>query len=99
MIATLYARFRGSVGFLYALCALIFAAVFCHRFLGYDPDWGLTNLCLSMEASVSVALLIMQEDRQRAAEERQQEKMLHLMEAQAASNEMLLMLARKHDHE
>lgn len=77
-----YAKFRGSTGFLYFLCGSIAGAALAHRFLGFDPDWGITNLSLSMEASISVALLIMANEKQEAAQRRQLEYMLHLLESQ-----------------
>lgn len=53
-----YRRFRGGWWFLAVLSALIGAAMGAHAWLGYDPDFTITNLCLSIEASVSVALLL-----------------------------------------
>lgn len=45
------------------------------------PDFGRLNLFLSSEASLSVALLIMANEKQDAAQQKQSEYMLHIMEA------------------
>lgn len=76
-----YARFRGSAWFLLALCFAITLALAAHRWFAFDPGYGIINLCLSIEASVSVALLIMANERQEAAEEKRLRYMLHLLEA------------------
>lgn len=80
-LAEAYSRFRGSRTFLLALCGAIAASVTAHNLLGFDHDWGITNLSLSMEASISVALLIMGNEKQEAAQRKQLTYMLHLMES------------------
>lgn len=83
--ALLYARFRGSMFFVWALG--LFCAVWItwntRSFLPHFDDQGfpLLTLILSIEASLSVALLIMDTARQEARDRRQQKYMLDLMES------------------
>lgn len=86
-LARSYARFRGTTRFLYLLVACLIGIVLAHDLFGFDPDWGITNLALSMEASVSVALLIMAEDKQDAARRKQLEYMLNIMNAMISEAE------------
>jgi hypothetical protein len=82
-IAVHYKRLRARY-FLAVLALAISAALFCHRLFGFDPDWGVTNLALSIEASVAMSLFMMLADEQEAAQRKQLEYLLHLMEAQHA---------------
>lgn len=79
--ARAYARFRGSRNFLLGLAAFIAAGLAAHFVLGWDADFGALNLLLSMEASLSVALLMMWNERQDEAEAKRLEYLVHLMEA------------------
>ncbi len=54
-----YKWFRSPRRFLKFLIAFIGASVVFHRSVGYDPDWGVTNLSLSIEASVASAGIIL----------------------------------------
>ncbi len=84
-IAGAYARFRGSRLFLIVLTAVILFWVIWNSIPGlphFDGDgFGRLNLLLSSEASISVALLIMANDKQDHAQSVQQKYMLHLLEA------------------
>lgn len=95
MLARMYARFRGSEWFLYTLCLAIAAVVFAHFAYGYDPDWGASNIDLSVESSISVALLMMAAEKQQRAEARRLEHMLHLLQAQTAALGALQALLEK----
>lgn len=80
-LALAYARFRGSFAFVGVLALLMAAALLLHWLFGFDPDWGITNLSLSTEASISVALLIMDTAKQEALQRKQLQYMLTIMEA------------------
>jgi hypothetical protein len=54
----LYARFRISPAFLLILLAFTVASISFHLVLGYDEDWTITNLVLSLEASLSVCIFM-----------------------------------------
>ena len=54
-----YRWFRSPRRFLKILVAFIGASITFHRVAGYDPDWGITNLSLSVEASVASAGIIL----------------------------------------
>lgn len=81
MLASAYAKFRGSAAFLFILVLYIGAWVTAHLISGFDPDWGLLNLTLSIEASVSVAILIMDADKYERVQRKQLHYMQHLLEA------------------
>jgi len=53
----LYLRFRSPKVFVVALCTFIVTMLTLHFGLGYDADWGGTNLTLSIEASVASAVI------------------------------------------
>lgn len=88
-----YAKFRGGRAFLIALCGVL---VFWFTwntlpFLPhFDPNWSLLNVFLSVEASLSVALLIMANEKIEHERIQQDKYMLALLEAQAATAQMLL---------
>lgn len=53
----MYLRFRSPRTFLIALATFISSVFVLHYMRGYDPDWGGTNLTLSIEASVASAVI------------------------------------------
>lgn len=87
MLASVYARFRASTAFLVVLVLFVAAWIAAHLLWGFDSDWGLLNLILSIEASISVALIIMANDRQETIEKKQLAYMQHLMEGMLRSLE------------
>lgn len=54
-----YLTIRNPRNFLILLCVYIVASLAAHFVLGYDGDFGLTNLVLSLEASTAGAVLMM----------------------------------------
>lgn len=94
--AGLYAKFRGSALFLVALAMTIGFWITWNVFPGlphFDgPDFGRLNLVLSTEASLSVALLIMANDKQDVQQRKQLRYMLTTLEAMRA---MLTKLAHE----
>lgn len=82
--ANLYARFRGSTAFLAALAATITVWIGWNEMPGLphfdDPEFGRLNLLLSTEASLSVALLIMANDKQNRAQQEILRQLLRLTE-------------------
>lgn len=77
----LYLRFRGSNAFLWFLAVYIGAWIVAHHVTGFDPDFAILNLTLSCEASLSVALLMVDAAKADKARNKQLEYMLHTMEA------------------
>jgi uncharacterized membrane protein len=62
-LARWYAKFRGSATFLWGLCGFVlFWLIVIHGFLGYDKDFGIINLLLSSEASISLAFFAMMQE-------------------------------------
>lgn len=57
MLKRLYLRFRSPKIFLIALTTFIISSLYMHYSRHYDPDWGGTNLSLSIEASVASAVI------------------------------------------
>lgn len=58
----LYVAARNPKYFLWLLAAYITASLYAHARLGYDGDFGLTNLILSIEASSAGAVLMVVAD-------------------------------------
>lgn len=54
----IYIAIRNPKYFLWLLCAFITCSLYSHLRLGYDSDFGLTNLILSIEASTAGAVLM-----------------------------------------
>lgn len=57
-LKTGFLKFRRGSGFLLTLCALLAADALAHWLVGFDPDFAITNVCLSVEASVATCLLL-----------------------------------------
>lgn len=76
-----YSKFRGSKFFLYLLCGVIAVWITSNELLHFDEGYGRLNLALSSEASISVALLIMAQERQDALQRQQLRYIQHLLEA------------------
>lgn len=83
--ASRYARFRGSAWFVLFMCVFL-AGWFVAEWIdpAFDRGFGILNVILSSEASLSVALLIMANERQDALQRKQVEYLLHLIEANHA---------------
>jgi uncharacterized membrane protein len=58
-ILRVYLTVRNPRNFLILLCAYIVGSLTAHFGFGYDGDFGLTNLVLSLEASTAGAVLMM----------------------------------------
>lgn len=86
-LASVYARYRGSPWFV-LLLAVFLAFWFVAEWIdpSFDHGFGVLNVILSSEASLSVALLIMATEKQDAIQRKQLEYMLHMMEALRDAN-------------
>lgn len=82
-LADLYARFRGSALFMLLLCGFVSAWVSGHIVFNIDPTWGMLNLCLSIEASISVAMLMIANEKQDRLQGMQEEWHRHQQEMHA----------------
>src|SRR5260370_38158152 len=65
-IAKTYAAARGSQWFLVGLVLLVLVWLTFSFITGFDKDHGLINLCLSAEASISLAFFALLNDQQDA---------------------------------
>lgn len=87
-LAAAYARWRGSAWFVLFLCLFLtgwFAVNLIPGLPHFDrPGYGVLNVILSSEASLSVALLIMASERNDEIQRRQLKYLLDLMEANHA---------------
>lgn len=63
-LARSYAKLRGSPIFVLGLMLFVASWLVLHYFTHFDSDFGALNLCLSTEASVSLAFFTMMGDRQ-----------------------------------
>lgn len=85
-LASVYARYRGSPWFV-LLLAVFLAFWFVAEWIdpSFDHGFGILNVILSGEASLSVALLIMATEKQDEVQRRQLKYMLTIMEATHAA--------------
>lgn len=83
-LAGAYRRARGSVGFVVGVVTFCVVWVALNCATGFDPNWGIYNVVLSTEASVSTALLLMYFEKQDAASRELLESLKRLGEAQLA---------------
>lgn len=102
-LAAGYARFRGSRLFLLALAGFTFAWIVWNLTPGipHFDDAGFTrlNVFLSVEASVSVAMLLMATEKQDAMQRRQLLYMLAVMESVRDSLKASENAAARADHD
>lgn len=69
-ISRAYQRFRDPGNFLRIVLLFISGSLALHFAVHYDPEWGATNLILSIEATVaSAALMLLARENQRRNEE------------------------------
>lgn len=80
-IASWYAAFRGSPAFIILLLSLESCWMLAHALFGFDSDWGMLNLFLSTEASITTALLIIDLRKAEMMQSTHLKYMLHLLEA------------------
>ena len=62
-ILRVYLAFRDPKVFLVILGLFIVSSITAHLFMHWDVDWGITNMTLSIEASVAGAVLMMVAER------------------------------------
>lgn len=55
----LYLTIRKPRNFLKLLCLFIAASLTFHFAFSYDPEWGMTNMMLSIEATIAGAVMLM----------------------------------------
>lgn len=88
-----YMTFRDPKFFLIVLVLYIVGALLAHSQLNWDPEFGLTNLLLSIEASTASAVLMMVAERTAATQDEmakvQREQLAQLL-AIAESNAALM---------
>lgn len=72
-LARTYAALRGSPIFLLLLASFVTAWLGAHHIWGFDPEFGMLNMCLSIEASVSLAFFTMVGERQSQTQLKQTE--------------------------
>lgn len=88
-----YMAFRSPKFFLVVLVSYIAGSLFAHINLGYDADFGLTNLILSIEASTASAVLMMVAERTAAMQEQmaklQREQMAMLLQHSVEQKELM----------
>jgi uncharacterized membrane protein len=88
-----YLAFRSPKVFLIVLCAFIVMSLTFHSMRGYDADFGLTNLVLSIEASVAGAVLMMVAERTAKVQDQmakiQQEQLTALLQMAEAERQIM----------
>lgn len=101
MLKRLYLKFREEKVFLRALCVFVFTALTLHYTIGYDADWGGTNLTLSIEAAIASAVIMMEQKRSGDIQQRQLEALLAMAESarERDAEQISLMRALKESDE
>lgn len=82
MLKRIYLKFREERVFLRALCVFVGTALTLHYTIGYDSDWGGTNLTLSIEAAIASAVIMMEQKRSGDVQQKLLEAILNMTEAQ-----------------
>ncbi len=78
MFKRLYLKFREEKVFLRALCVFVITALTLHYAIGYDADWGGTNLTLSIEAAIASAVIMMEQKRAAEVQQKQLDAILSM---------------------
>lgn len=95
--ASFYTRFRGSKTFGILVTAYLLGSVLLHWLIGYDPQWGATNLSLSIEATYNgIFLLILME---RVEKLRAEAERMHLSELKHIRRTVEALLEQSDDDE
>lgn len=88
-----YMTFRDPKFFLIVLVLYIVGALVAHTSWAWDPEFGLTNLILSIEASTASAVLMMVAERTAAIQDEmaklQREQMTRLLDISEANAQTL----------
>jgi hypothetical protein len=58
-VLRLYLAARKPRNFIKVLCIFIVVSLSLHFLRGYDPEWGSTNLIMSIEATIAGAVMLM----------------------------------------
>lgn len=92
-IAQWYAAQRGSPVFVFGLIVFVAGWILLDHLTGFDQDFGVLNLCLSTEASVSLAFFTMMGDRQTVETQRSMQALANTIDEVRAMEKVLLALA------
>lgn len=93
MLKRLYLKFREEKFFLRALCVFVLTSLALHYAIGYDSDWGGTNLTLSIEAAIASAVIMMEQQRAAAVQQKQLDAILAMQAAQDKTLKGVLLIA------
>lgn len=88
--AVWYSKIRGSAAFVIFLCLFVGGWLTIHHTTGFDPEFGMLNLFLSTEASISLAFFTMMGDKQDAANKRAIDELTDTVESVQAMSKLLL---------
>lgn len=92
-IARWYARMRGSPVFVLGLVTFVASWLTLHWIFDFDHAFGALNLCLSTEASVSLAFFTMMGERQTSDNARSMAALADTIGEVRAMSKVLLALA------
>lgn len=88
--AAWYSKIRGSAAFVLFLGLFIGTWLAIHYTTGFDQEFGMLNLFLSTEASISLAFFTMMGDKQDAANKRAIDELTDTVESVQAMSKLLL---------
>ena len=91
-LAKTYAKLRGSSGFLFGLIIFVMLWLSASYITGFDKDHGLINLCLSAEASISLAFFAMLQDRNDIASKAQMDIIEQILKKMDERDQQLLVI-------
>lgn len=92
-ILRFYLTVRQPRNFLKLVFAFIITSFSAHFLRGYDPDWGLTNLIFSTEATIAGAVMLMFQEEAAERAERMLSRVMEMNEAQAKTLKGVLLIA------
>lgn len=82
LILRFYLTVRKPRNFLKIVFTFIASSLLLHWFRGYDPDWGGTNLILSIDATIASTIMLMIQEEGAERMDRMMEALLAMAQAQ-----------------
>ena len=82
LILRFYLTVRKPRNFLKIVCVFVATSLSLHWLRGYDPDWGATNLILSIDATIASTIMLMIQEEGAERMDRMLEALLGMAEAQ-----------------
>lgn len=93
LILRFYLTVRKPRNFLKIVSTFIASSLLLHWLRGYDPDWGGTNLILSIDATIASTIMLMIQEEGAALQEEMLKKLVEMGQHQEKTLRGVLLLA------